>query len=111
MGENFQAYRAAVNAAKGIRQFQKADGKMDSDDVDSAVRHFDKGLNFLAAALDHLEKAEDDAYDKAADEFTKGNAQIQKCLDACNNDNVDGGIVTFPATHPKWSFAKLGDDG
>ena len=32
-------------------------------------------------------------------------------LYAFNNDNVDGGIVTFPATHPKWSFAKLGDDG
>lgn len=25
--------------------------------------------------------------------------------------NVDGGIVTFTATHPKWSFAKLGEDG
>ena len=26
-------------------------------------------------------------------------------------DNVDGGIVTFEGTHPKWSFAKLGQDG
>ena len=26
-------------------------------------------------------------------------------------DNVDGGIVSFEATHPKWSFAKLDDDG
>ena len=26
-------------------------------------------------------------------------------------DNVDGGIVTFKGTHPKWSFAKLGQDG
>ena len=26
-------------------------------------------------------------------------------------DNVDGGILTFESTHPKWSFAKLGDDG
>ena len=26
-------------------------------------------------------------------------------------DNVDGGILTFEATHPKWSFAKLGNDG
>jgi hypothetical protein len=26
-------------------------------------------------------------------------------------DNVDGGILTFPATHPKWSFAKLDKDG
>jgi HAD superfamily hydrolase (TIGR01509 family) len=25
--------------------------------------------------------------------------------------NADGGIVTFKATHPKWSFAKINDDG
>ena len=27
------------------------------------------------------------------------------------NDNLDGGIVTFKSTHPKWSFAKLDDNG
>lgn len=26
-------------------------------------------------------------------------------------DDVDGGIVTFKATHPKWSFAKVGSNG
>lgn len=26
-------------------------------------------------------------------------------------DNVDGGILTFKSTHPKWSYAKLGEDG
>lgn len=26
-------------------------------------------------------------------------------------DEVDGGMATFQATHPKWSFAKLGPDG
>jgi len=26
-------------------------------------------------------------------------------------DEVDGGIVTFKATHPKWSFARVGNDG
>ena len=26
-------------------------------------------------------------------------------------DNIDGGIVSFEATHPKWSFVKLNDDG
>jgi HAD superfamily hydrolase (TIGR01509 family) len=26
-------------------------------------------------------------------------------------DEVDGGMLTFTATHPKWSFAKLDDDG
>jgi HAD superfamily hydrolase (TIGR01509 family) len=28
-----------------------------------------------------------------------------------NETNSDGGIVTFKATHPKWSFAKVGEDG
>lgn len=26
-------------------------------------------------------------------------------------DSIDGGIVTFHATHPKWSFAKIDEDG
>lgn len=26
-------------------------------------------------------------------------------------DNIDGGILVFESTHPKWSFAKLGSDG
>ena len=26
-------------------------------------------------------------------------------------DNIDGGILSFTATHPKWSFAKLDEDG
>lgn len=26
-------------------------------------------------------------------------------------DGIDGGILTFKATHPKWSYAKLDDDG
>ena len=27
------------------------------------------------------------------------------------NNNVDVGIVTFIATHPKWSFVKVNDEG
>ena len=26
-------------------------------------------------------------------------------------DDIDGGILSFEATHPKWSYAKLDDDG
>lgn len=26
-------------------------------------------------------------------------------------DGIDGGILTFKSTHPKWSYAKLNDDG
>jgi HAD superfamily hydrolase (TIGR01509 family) len=32
-------------------------------------------------------------------------------LYAFQNGDCDGGIITFPATHPKWSYAKLGEDG
>jgi dTDP-glucose pyrophosphorylase len=28
-----------------------------------------------------------------------------------NETNVDGGIVSFKATHPKWSFAKVDENG
>jgi dTDP-glucose pyrophosphorylase len=28
-----------------------------------------------------------------------------------NETNADGGIVTFKSTHPKWSFAKVDDNG
>lgn len=28
-----------------------------------------------------------------------------------SNDSVDGGILTFKSMHPKWSFARLDDDG
>ena len=28
-----------------------------------------------------------------------------------NETNADGGIVTFKATHPKWSFAKVNEEG
>ena len=27
------------------------------------------------------------------------------------NADVDGGILTFESTHPKWSYAKLGNNG
>ncbi len=31
-------------------------------------------------------------------------------LYAFSNGNYDGGIITFPATHPKWSYAKINKD-
>ena len=89
MGENYQVYRAAANAAKGIRQFQKADKEIDRDNPDSAVRHFDKGLNFFVTALEHVEKAADDAFDSAGADISKGNDELQKCIDAYGNGNAD----------------------
>jgi tetratricopeptide (TPR) repeat protein len=88
MGENFQIYRAAVNAAKGIRQFQKADKDVGKENIDRAVRHFDKGLNFLVNALEHVENAADDAYDTAAKHLAKGNAELKKCMDAFDSNDM-----------------------
>jgi beta-phosphoglucomutase-like phosphatase (HAD superfamily)/dTDP-glucose pyrophosphorylase len=44
-----------------------------------------------------------------SDQFVEWNSN--ECLYAFSADNIDGGIITFEATHPKWSYAKLGEDG
>ena len=44
-----------------------------------------------------------------SDQFVEWDSN--KTLYTFQNGDADGGIVTFSATHPKWSYAKLGDDG
>lgn len=44
-----------------------------------------------------------------SDQFVEWNSN--ECLYAFTADSIDGGIVTFESTHPKWSFAKLDDHG
>ena len=44
-----------------------------------------------------------------SDQFVEWNSN--ESLYAFNDKNVDGGIVTFEATHPKWSYANVGEDG
>lgn len=44
-----------------------------------------------------------------SDQFVEWNSN--ECLYAFTADSIDGGIVTFESTHPKWSYAKLGEDG
>jgi len=44
-----------------------------------------------------------------SDQFVEWNSN--ECLYAFTADSIDGGIVTFESTHPKWSFAKLDQDG
>ena len=44
-----------------------------------------------------------------SDQFVEWNSN--ECLYAFNADGIDGGIITFKATHPKWSYAKIGEDG
>jgi len=34
-----------------------------------------------------------------------------ECMYAFSNENIDGGILVFNANDPKWSYAKLGDNG
>jgi len=44
-----------------------------------------------------------------SDQFVEWNSN--ECLYAFTADSIDGGIITFESTHPKWSFAKLNQDG
>lgn len=44
-----------------------------------------------------------------SDQFVEWNSN--ECIYAFSADNIDGGIVSFKATHPKWSFARVGEDG
>ena len=44
-----------------------------------------------------------------SDQFVEWNSS--EFLYNMQESDVDGGIATFTATHPKWSFAKLGEDG
>jgi dTDP-glucose pyrophosphorylase len=44
-----------------------------------------------------------------SDQFVEWNSN--EVMYAFSADQIDGGILTFKATHPKWSYVKLSDDG
>jgi len=44
-----------------------------------------------------------------SDQFVEWNSS--ETLYSFESQGLSGGIVTFEATHPKWSYAKLGEDG
>lgn len=44
-----------------------------------------------------------------SDQYLEWNSN--QCLYAFKADQIDGGILTFPASHPKWSYARLDEDG
>lgn len=44
-----------------------------------------------------------------SDQFVEWNSN--EVLYAFTTEGVDGGILTFQSTHPKWSYAKLDDNG
>ena len=43
-----------------------------------------------------------------SDQFMEWNSNI--FMYSMQDEEIDGGIVTFENSHPKWSYAKLGDD-
>ena len=44
-----------------------------------------------------------------SDQFVEWNSN--EFMYSMVGDNIDGGILTFESNHPKWSYAKLDDDG
>jgi len=44
-----------------------------------------------------------------SDQYVEWNSN--ECMYSFSADDIDGGILTFEATHPKWSYAKVGADG
>ena len=44
-----------------------------------------------------------------SDQYAEWNSN--EAIYAWSADGIDGGILTFKATHPKWSFAKVSEDG
>jgi dTDP-glucose pyrophosphorylase len=44
-----------------------------------------------------------------SDQFVEWNSN--ECMYSFKNSSIDGGILTFKATHPKWSYAKINNDG
>jgi HAD superfamily hydrolase (TIGR01509 family) len=44
-----------------------------------------------------------------SDQYIEWNSN--ECMYAFSADQIDGGILTFEAHHPKWSYAKLDDNG
>jgi len=44
-----------------------------------------------------------------SDQYIEWNSN--ECMYAFSADTIDGGILTFSAHHPKWSYAKLDKDG
>ena len=72
-----------------------------------------KGLTEGAACTTllakHLINSSDPLVIANSDQYVEWNSN--ECMYAFKADGVDGGILTFKATHPKWSYAKIGEDG
>ncbi len=105
MGVEYQMHRASVDTAKGFRQFQKADNELSKDNFDSAVIHLNKGLDCFSTAIDHIAKAEDDAYSKAGSEIDQGNNEMRKSIDDYANGDLDSGQRHYAKALDKYDEA------
>ncbi|MEE4662231.1 MAG: hypothetical protein V2J89_17305 [Halieaceae bacterium] len=105
MGMNYQLDRAWANAAKGIRQCQKADKLLLEGEADSAAKHFDKALGYMATAVDHLAKAEDDAEIKAGNLLQEGSQQLDKATACWTKGDLDGAGAHYDKALDKFDDA------
>ena len=81
--------------SKAFRQFQKADNAFYNGNENAAVNHLSKGLNLFQTSLDHLSKAEGDAYQAASNDIDKGNSELQKSVDEYANGNDDSAVKHY----------------
>jgi hypothetical protein len=44
-----------------------------------------------------------------SDQYVEWNSN--ECMYAFTADSIDGAILTFESSHPKWSYAKIGNNG
>jgi hypothetical protein len=91
MGTKIQEWEASWDMSRAFRQFQRADKSLTKDNSDTAVKHLKKGLHLFSNALNHIAKAEEDAYKKAGEKIDAGNKDLQKSIDEYSNGENDRG--------------------
>lgn len=68
-----------------------------------------EGAACTTLLAEHLINTDDPLLIANSDQYVEWNSN--ECLYAFNAEGIDAGIVTFESTHPKWSYAKLDNDG
>ena len=86
---DYELHRTSVDISKGYRQMQKASTALSKGNEDSVTEHLNHALNDFASAIDHAAKAEDSACKSAGKLVDKGNAELQKSINAYADGNSD----------------------
>lgn len=68
-----------------------------------------EGAACTTLLAEHLINTDDPLLIANSDQYVEWNSN--ECLYAFNAEGIDAGIVTFESTHPKWSYAKLNNEG